>query len=138
METEHVKWNPNAIRSARVMKGMTQQQLADAIGCHRNSIMRAEDGDCSVKMGNQIAEALAVEPESLMYDEAKHATPEALLAITASERAIVTAYRGLDLSGKKLVLRLVTELAAGEDPVRALSACLQQAIPPATPEPRPL
>lgn len=119
-----VRYNPRAIRAARFQKGLTQDALAAAVGCARNTISRAELGEaCSDGLGLRIANALGVDPESLLYDERQHAMPPDGLALTAPEQQAIAGMRSLDVDGRRLVLHLIAELAAGAAPWRALMAC---------------
>lgn len=129
MSKEKVRFNPTAIRQARFHKGLKQQGLADLMGVSRNTIIRAEGGECSEKLGRRIADALGVLAESLMYDESKHAVPPEGLAITGAEKQLLVGFREMDLLCKKVVLRFVTEVVSGEAPVAALAMCLRMCVP---------
>lgn len=124
-----MRFNPLAIKAARHARAMTQDMLADKVGVCRNSIVRAEHGECSDKLARKIAGACGVLVENLMYDEKAHAIPPDGMALTGAERQVLVGMRDLDLLGKKLVLRLVVELASGESPVAALAACLSMTQP---------
>lgn len=130
MKEKKVKWSPDLIRGERVKRGLTQPALAKLCGCSRNSISNAERWQCSERLGRLIAEALDIEPESLMYDESKHAAPSAELAITASERSLLTGYRGLEREQKRAILRIVTDLLAGEPMAAALGKALVEFASP--------
>lgn len=60
------------IRSARMRMGMTQRELADAVGLHQSEISRIERGarDFSVGTFGRIAVAFGMRPEELMADRA--------------------------------------------------------------------
>lgn len=131
-----MRFNPLAIKAARRTRAYTQDMLAEKVGVCRNSIVRAENGECSDKLARKIADACGVLVENLMYDEKAHAMPPDGMAITGAERQVLVAMRELDLLGKKLILRLAMELASGESPVAALAACLQM-TQPARVEPEP-
>ncbi|MBA3783222.1 MAG: helix-turn-helix transcriptional regulator [Nocardioides sp.] len=55
------------VRELRQERGVTQQQLADAIGVHRVNLNRFENGraDLGVSRIRALAEALNVEPSQL-------------------------------------------------------------------------
>lgn len=59
-----------AIRSARLHRGLTQQQLADRIGCTRSKVSRVErerqGGGVSMMMLQQFAKGLSIEPWKLL------------------------------------------------------------------------
>ncbi len=52
--------------------GMTQGELADAVGCHKNTVLHAEKtGDVRVSTLRDFAEALGVEMGELLEHEPK-------------------------------------------------------------------
>ncbi|MFW0786409.1 helix-turn-helix transcriptional regulator [Gordonia sp. CPCC 206044] len=57
-----------AIRSARLTSGMSQQQLADASGVSRPAIARIETGEASTQIDRlwELAEALNTAPSTLL------------------------------------------------------------------------
>jgi DNA-binding XRE family transcriptional regulator len=115
---------------------MSQQALADAVGVGRFTISRAENGSCSNILGKRIAQALQVLPETLLYDEKNHAIPPDGLAVTPAERQVLVGLRDLDPLGKRMVLRLVSELAAGASHMAAVASVLSM-LDPAAEKPAP-
>lgn len=65
------------IKKYRVVKGLTQQELADAIGVQRAAISKYEKNSVSISMNQieKIASALDITPIQLMYDEEVENTP---------------------------------------------------------------
>jgi transcriptional regulator with XRE-family HTH domain len=59
------------LRSARISKGLTQQQLAELAGTTQSVVSRIESGArTSVDLAPKLAEALGVSVMQLLYPEA--------------------------------------------------------------------
>ena len=60
----------NVLHDARVAAGMTQQQLADAVGCIRQHISKIETGENlpSVQVAIKIGKVLGIEWPTLYAD----------------------------------------------------------------------
>lgn len=60
------------VRSLRVKKGISQEELADRCGVHRTYMGRIERGETNITLTNihKVARGLGVSPASLL-DEAK-------------------------------------------------------------------
>ena len=50
------------LRAARLSRGLTQQQLADALGVTRNSVARWERGELTIRAPKMLAAALQAIP----------------------------------------------------------------------------
>ena len=85
--------NAQAVRAARLRAGFrTQQQLAEAVGCARQTINRAEKGSGGATILQRIALVLGVPPETLMEPAASMSNT----APTPEELTVLSALRKLD------------------------------------------
>lgn len=75
------------IREWRKARGLTQQQIGQAIGRDRTVVSKMETGDigCSMETVRQIAKALAIEPYALLHSKPPEDT-RTLLAEQAGQR----------------------------------------------------
>lgn len=65
-----IKINQAEIKELRFGKGWTQEKLAEVSGVHTRTVQRIEnDGTASIQSLNSLAQALAVEPETLQWAE---------------------------------------------------------------------
>lgn len=80
------------IRKARRMRHWTQDQLAEASGCARNSISRAEAGYCSQRLAERIARSLGVDFKTFYTDHDKTPT-EPGIKLSGEEWRVVEVMR---------------------------------------------
>ena len=104
---------PALMRAARRKVYLTQENLAARVGCARNTISRAELGECSEKLILKIAKALEVDPESFYH------VPNVADELSDDERDILQLLRGVDADGFKVVRAFILGLRANpEGPYR--------------------
>ena len=106
------------IRAARLKRGMTQADLAAAVGVSRSAVAQWETERAGQVRGNiaRIAAVLGISAGHLVGGEA---TTD-LLPTDATELALLRLYRECDASDRQLLLRTALRLArsnrpAGED-----------------------
>ena len=99
------------IRLARQERGLTQEQLAEAVGVTRSAVAQWETGRAGQVTGNlsRIAAVLAVGVEHLMFGNDK-AAPQR--AIRGDELAILRLYRDCAPADQQLLLRTARRLVA--------------------------
>ena len=92
------------MKEARRLKGLTQAELGELVGCAKNTISGYENcvNDPSMTILSKIMDALGVDANFIFQDEMRehyecHATTEEM-------ETLVKKYRQLDEHGKKLVL----------------------------------
>lgn len=88
--TQTARIDGTAIRRSRRKAHLTQAQLAEAAGCARNTISRAECGDCSERLAERIAAAVRVDPNTLY---AQNTPSNAPLPLTSEQEAVVAIMR---------------------------------------------
>jgi transcriptional regulator with XRE-family HTH domain len=100
------------IRSARQEQGLTQDELAQAIGVSRSAVAQWETGRAGQVMANltRVATALDVGVEHLMVGADKRAPAQ---AATGDELALLRLYRECAPDDRQLLLRTARRLAAG-------------------------
>jgi len=102
--------NAQAVRAARLRAGFrTQQQLAEAVGCARQTINRAEKGRSGATILQRIALVLGVPPEALM----EPAESMSNTAPTPEEHTVLAALRKLDPVVRAKAVGYVIGLAEG-------------------------
>lgn len=71
------------IAAERFAQGLSQEQLGDAIGAHKNTVYRYETGDREVTWGaiKKIAAALRMRPSQLLAAAEERAARDAVPAI---------------------------------------------------------
>jgi transcriptional regulator with XRE-family HTH domain len=99
------------IRLARQARGLTQEQLAEAVGVTRSAVAQWETGRAGQVTGNlsRIAAVLAVGVEHLMFGDDKAAP---LRATRGDELAILRLYRDCAPADQQLLLRTARRLVA--------------------------
>ena len=98
---------PGAIREARHRSHMNQADLAEVVGCARNSIHRAEKYGCGDGLAKLIAKALGVEIDSLYVQE------ETLLTtLTPDQKEVLLGMAGLNGDAIRVLRIVVTALQA--------------------------
>ena len=97
---------PALMRAARRKLYLTQEQLASRVGCARNTISRAELGECSEKLILQIAKAMELDPEEF------YRVPNVVDELREEERDIVELLRKVDDDGLKAVRYFILGLRA--------------------------
>ena len=99
------------IRLARQERGLTQEQLAEAVGVTRSAVAQWETGRAGQVTGNlsRIAAVLAVGVEYLMFGDDKVAPQR---ATRGDELAILRLYRDCTPADQQLLLRTARRLAA--------------------------
>ncbi|MDR3537359.1 MAG: helix-turn-helix transcriptional regulator [Acetobacteraceae bacterium] len=98
------------IRDVRREKGMTQDQLATAIGVSRSAVAQWETGRAGQITGNltRIASTLDVGVEYLMYGEDKRSPSH---VGSGDELALLRLYRECSPEDRQLLLRTARRLA---------------------------
>lgn len=98
------------IRLVRRERGLTQDELATAIGVSRSAVAQWETGRAGQITGNltRIASVLQVGVEYLMYGEDKRAPGE---IGTGDELALLRLYRECSTEDRQLLLRTARRLA---------------------------
>jgi transcriptional regulator with XRE-family HTH domain len=97
------------IRRARTDRGMSQQDLAVAVGIEPETISRTETGASAMSLASlaRVAKALEVSLGDLL--DADRALPEP--ETPPDELELLRLYRSLDRRGAELVLALAREVA---------------------------
>ena len=100
------------LRVLRNAKGMSQQQLADAIGVTQQAIHQYETDKVEPDLENliRLADTLEVSVDLLIGHQAVDPTSNNL--ISNDEYSIIDIYRSLDSSDKKTVVRLIKLMAS--------------------------
>lgn len=103
------------VRQARSDKGLTQEQLAEALDVATETISRYEGGKLppSLPMLYRMAEALGIDIEVLV--RRGPAGPR------SAEAELVEGWRSLELEEQRMVLHLVRRLSQGQQPKRQAS-----------------
>lgn len=98
------------IRDARRERGMTQDQLASAVGVSRSAVAQWETGRAGQVTTNltRIAGVLEVGVEHLMYGDDKRAPVEAR---QGDELAMLRLYRECSAEDRQLLLKTARRLA---------------------------
>jgi transcriptional regulator with XRE-family HTH domain len=104
------------IRTTRLDRGLTQDQLASNVGVSRSAVAQWETGRTGQVTGNlsRIAGALEVNVEYLMYGEDKRAPAEAR---QGDELALLRLYRECEPDDRQMLLRTARRLARRDRPV---------------------
>jgi len=99
------------IRLARQERGLTQEQLAEAVGVTRSAVAQWETGRAGQVTGNlsRIAAVLEVGVEYLMFGDDKAAPQH---ATRGHELAMLRLYRDCAPSDQQLLVRTARRLAA--------------------------
>ena len=103
----------NRLRIALNMRGMSQQQLADASGVSKYTISHCINGRHAITnlTAPPMAKVLRVNPLWLMgfdVDMKEHAESETItLQLTAEEMAVISQYRCADDAVKKIILKIL-------------------------------
>jgi transcriptional regulator with XRE-family HTH domain len=98
------------IRDIRRERGMTQEELAAAVGVSRSAVAQWETGRAGQITGNltRIATILQVGVEHLMYGESKQQAGEAR---QGDELALLRLYRECSPEDRQLLLRTARRLS---------------------------
>src|ERR1039458_8970176 len=99
------------IRLARQERGLTQEQLAEAVGVTRSAVAQWETGRAGQVTGNlsRIAAVLEVGVEHLMFGDGKAAQQR---PARGDELAMLRLYRDCAPADQQLLLRTARRLAA--------------------------
>jgi transcriptional regulator with XRE-family HTH domain len=108
------------IKSARIAKGMTQEELGEILGVQRSAIAKYENGRVvNIKRSTlkKISNVLGIRPSELIYEEieknpAGMAEKHLDLILDEDINEIFDDFKLLDDSQKKIVKDLVHSLAA--------------------------
>ena len=105
------------IRAARAARGMTQADLAAAVGVSRSAVAQWETDRAGQVRGNiaRIAAVLGVSAGHLVGGEAAGE----LLPSDATELALLRLYRECERGDRQLLLRTAVRLARGSRPPSA-------------------
>jgi transcriptional regulator with XRE-family HTH domain len=101
----------NRIRSTRVARGWTQDQLAVEVGVSRSAVAQWETDRAGQVRGNlsRIADALGVSVEYLLNGTAVSQSTGG--AVTGDEMALLRMYRSCDAEDRSFLLRTARKLA---------------------------
>ena len=106
------------IRTARQLKGMTQQELGDLLGLQKSAIAKYESGRVvNIKRSTlkKISDILGIRPSELIFDVGSNPIETAELHVEMitdpDMQEIFEGFRLLDDNQKKLVKDLVRSLA---------------------------
>jgi transcriptional regulator with XRE-family HTH domain len=101
------------IRTTRLDRNLTQDQLASSVGVSRSAVAQWETGRTGQLTGNlsRIARALEVSVEYLMYGDDKRAPSEAR---QGDELTLLRLYRECDPEDRQMLLRTARRLARRE------------------------
>lgn len=100
------------IKHLRLSKGLSQEALGDLVGVKKAVISKYETGRVvNIKRSTlqRLADALGVSPADLL-DDVEHTSP---IELTASEQALLDAFRQLNEDGQDLALSTLLGLVAG-------------------------
>lgn len=108
------------IKSARIAKGMTQEELGEILGVQRSAIAKYENGRVvNIKRSTlkKISNVLGIRPSELIYEEIEKnpagiAEKHLDLILDEDINEIFDDFKLLDDSQKKIVKDLVRSLAA--------------------------
>lgn len=100
------------IRAARLERGWTQDDLAEAVGVSRSAVAQWETDRAGQIRANlaRISEVLGVSVEQLVYGEDRRG---ALPAASADELALLRFYRHCMPEDRQILLRTARRLARG-------------------------
>jgi transcriptional regulator with XRE-family HTH domain len=100
------------IRTARMERNWTQDQLASAVGVSRSAVAQWETGRAGQITGNltRIATVLDTHVEQLMFGVDKHAPAH---AGTGDEVAMLRLYRRCSPDDRQMLLRTAKRLVSG-------------------------
>ncbi|MCR5527920.1 MAG: helix-turn-helix domain-containing protein [Saccharofermentans sp.] len=99
------------LRILRNAKGMSQQQLADAIGVSQQAIQQYETDKVEPDLCNliRISDVLGVSVDYLIAHEP--VTPDKVSLVNDEEYDLIEGYRTLPTSDKKIIKRILDSLA---------------------------
>lgn len=103
------------IRAARIAQGLTQDQLARAVGVTRSAVAQWETGRAGQIGGNlaRVAQVLGTGPTYLLNGEADRGAPP--LPLRGDEMALLRAYRACASDDRALLVRTAVRLARQTD-----------------------
>lgn len=93
------------LKQARFAKGLTQEQLANAIGVAKSTVTGYEKGNSEPDMNkiSKIMNTLDIDANYLWQDAMKNQTGSPVLDFSSKERGTIKKYRVLDEHGKNAV-----------------------------------
>jgi transcriptional regulator with XRE-family HTH domain len=111
MVDAHATELASRIRTARLAQGLTQDQLARAVGVTRSAVAQWETGRAGQVGGNlaRIARALGTSAAYLLSGEQEAGA--APLPLRGDEMALLRAYRDCTLEDRALLVRTAVRLA---------------------------
>ncbi len=94
------------LREARKNSGMTQTQLAEALGIAKSTLSGYENGSSepSIAMSGKIMDVLGIDANYLWQDYS-----ESDMRLSALESGMIAMYRNLDEHGRKIVDMVLRE-----------------------------
>lgn len=100
------------IRAARLERGWTQDDLAEAVGVSRSAVAQWETDRAGQIRANltRISEVLEISVEQLLYGEDRRGVP---LAASADELALLRLYRQCAPEDRQILLRTARRLTRG-------------------------
>ena len=98
------------LRSLRKARGMSQQQLADAIGVTQQAIHQYENNKIEPDIENlkRLADALSTSVDYLINH--RPSTQESYTIISEEEMSLLEYYRCMSVADKRFVKKLLTKL----------------------------
>ncbi|MBB3713845.1 transcriptional regulator with XRE-family HTH domain [Limimaricola variabilis] len=107
------------IRYARWMKGVTQEQLGNAVGCKFQQIQKYETGMNRVSASRlwDIGRALTL-PVSFFFDGTEKAEPCHVAPVDRASAELLQVSRALPEEQRKALLELAKSMLGMEDPPR--------------------
>lgn len=119
------------IKEARISAGMTQEQLAKAVGVAKSTITSYEKGNREISAGmiQKIAQATGSSVEFIFQDEENEKQPAENDGLSQRELALIQSMQGLSPNERELALDLCSALVLELLRHHKVAAETQAAVP---------
>lgn len=101
------------IKTARLAKGMTQEELGEILGVQKSAIAKYENGRVvNIKRSTlkKISDALGIPPHELIFDEklrTENKTPSPEINLSEGEQLLLELFRKVPEEQQQLVLGMI-------------------------------